>query len=59
MSFIWGFLSIFKMRILEKLERRPVVFRFYFLISGVLMVLTNGIFGVVSILDSSSSLHLD
>ncbi|KAG6362387.1 hypothetical protein INS49_010617 [Diaporthe citri] len=49
MSFIWGFLSIFKLRILTKLERRPILFRFYFLVSGVLMILANGVFGIAYI----------
>lgn len=55
MSLAWGVVSmLFKFRLIKgRLERKPVLFRFYFLISGTLMILTNIIFGIVSVLNLS------
>lgn len=50
MSLVWSCTSIYKLFLIEEwLEPYPVLFRIYFLTSGTLMILTNAIFGIVSI----------
>lgn len=54
LSLLWGLSSVFKLSLIEEcLEPHPILFRFYFLTSGTLMILTNMIFAIVSIPDLS------